>query len=190
MIGTGHRQLNLDHRFVLLLRLRQLEKEISPRSAYLPPPVFHPGSQCCITLMAVADAPDVYKGRHGLYSRQSTHSEQTLLGEFDRLWITDADQVDQFRRAFSGAPFVDARLVPAAGHCIDFHRQGTAFQLEQLRAIGQVSPETRQRLAADALNHPWLKPRSMTSPRVPVPEVTWSSTTRPLRQSLSIAIVR
>jgi pimeloyl-ACP methyl ester carboxylesterase len=53
-------------------------------------------------------------------------------GEFDRLWITDADQVEQFGKAFAAAPSVDARLVLSAGHCIDFHRQGTAFQLEQL----------------------------------------------------------
>jgi pimeloyl-ACP methyl ester carboxylesterase len=53
-------------------------------------------------------------------------------GEFDRLWVTDADQVEQFGKAFSAARSVDARLVPTTGHCIDFHRQGAAFQLEQL----------------------------------------------------------
>lgn len=53
-------------------------------------------------------------------------------GEFDHLWITDAEQVAQFAKVFTAAPSVDARLVPSAGHCIDFHRQGTAFQLEQL----------------------------------------------------------
>lgn len=53
-------------------------------------------------------------------------------GEFDRLWITDADQVEQFGKAFTAAPSVDARLVRSAGHCIDFHRKGAAFQLDQL----------------------------------------------------------
>ena len=53
-------------------------------------------------------------------------------GEFDKLWITDAAQMDGFRAAFTGSPRVDARLVPTAGHCIDFHRAGAGFQLEQL----------------------------------------------------------
>lgn len=53
-------------------------------------------------------------------------------GEFDRLWITDGEQVAGFGAAFAAAPAVDARLVPSAGHCIDFHRGAAAFQLEQL----------------------------------------------------------
>lgn len=51
---------------------------------------------------------------------------------FDALWITDAEQMSAFGAAFSAAPFVDARLVPSAGHCIDFHRPGAGFQLSQL----------------------------------------------------------
>lgn len=53
-------------------------------------------------------------------------------GEFDRLWITNADQVAGFGAAFSASPHVDAALYRSAGHCIDFHRLGLAFQLEQL----------------------------------------------------------
>ncbi len=53
-------------------------------------------------------------------------------GEFDALWITDAEQARQFGAAFSGAPSVDAQLCMKAGHCIDFHHAGAAFQLEQL----------------------------------------------------------
>jgi pimeloyl-ACP methyl ester carboxylesterase len=53
-------------------------------------------------------------------------------GEFDRLWITDEKQVAEFGQAFVAAPSVDARLVPSAGHCIDFHRAGAGLQLEQL----------------------------------------------------------
>jgi pimeloyl-ACP methyl ester carboxylesterase len=52
--------------------------------------------------------------------------------EFDRLWITDAEQVKGFDDAFSSSPRVDAALYLGAGHCIDFHRLGAAFQLEQL----------------------------------------------------------
>ena len=54
------------------------------------------------------------------------------MGEFDHLWVTDAAQVDVFKACFTGAPWVDARVVPNAGHCIDFHRAAKAFQLEQL----------------------------------------------------------
>jgi pimeloyl-ACP methyl ester carboxylesterase len=53
-------------------------------------------------------------------------------GEFDRLWITNEDQVAGFGAAFSASPLVDAALYRCAGHCIDFHRLGLAFQLEQL----------------------------------------------------------
>jgi pimeloyl-ACP methyl ester carboxylesterase len=53
-------------------------------------------------------------------------------GEFDRLWITGADQVAGFGAAFSASPHVDAATYRSAGHCIDFHRLGLAFQLEQL----------------------------------------------------------
>ena len=53
-------------------------------------------------------------------------------GEFDRLWITDEQQVAEFGEAFTAAPGVDAKLVRSSGHCIDFHLAAPAFQLEQL----------------------------------------------------------
>ena len=52
--------------------------------------------------------------------------------QFDRLWIVDQSQIDGFAAALSAAPFVDARLTTGAGHCIDFHHLGAAFQLQQL----------------------------------------------------------
>ena len=51
---------------------------------------------------------------------------------FDPLWIVDAEQVSGFGAAFSASPSVDARVFESAGHCIDFHRLGLAFHLEQL----------------------------------------------------------
>ncbi len=45
---------------------------------------------------------------------------------------------------------------------------------------------TSSRLAGDVPNL-WLKPCSMTSSSVPSPVAMWSSTTRPMRQSLSMA---
>ncbi|MEJ7648274.1 MAG: alpha/beta fold hydrolase [Nakamurella sp.] len=53
-------------------------------------------------------------------------------GEFDHLWITDTDEIDQFTAGFTAALSVDSRIQPGAGHCIDFHRAGAAFQLSQL----------------------------------------------------------
>ena len=61
--------------------------------------------------------------------RVPVHSRQ---GEFDHLWITDDAQVAQFKAAFTSAPWIDARLVPNAGHCIDFHLGARALQQEQL----------------------------------------------------------
>ena len=52
--------------------------------------------------------------------------------QFDHLWVVDSEQVDGFAAAFSASPLVDSRLFASAGHCIDFHRLGFAFQLEQL----------------------------------------------------------
>lgn len=57
------------------------------------------------------------------------HSRQA---EFDHLWVTDVDQVAQFAAAFTNSPSVDAKLEPGAGHCIDFHLAGPAFQAGQL----------------------------------------------------------
>ena len=61
--------------------------------------------------------------------RVPVHSRQ---GEFDHLWVTDDVEVAAFRSAFGAAPWVDARLVPNAGHCIDFHHAAGALQLQQL----------------------------------------------------------
>jgi pimeloyl-ACP methyl ester carboxylesterase len=57
---------------------------------------------------------------------------QSRQAQFDHLWITDAQQVSDFGASFSSSPWVDAQLVPSAGHCIDFHRPGAGFQLGQL----------------------------------------------------------
>ena len=54
------------------------------------------------------------------------------MGEFDKLWITNATEVRDFGAACVRAPRVDAQLFSGAGHCIDFHLLGASFQLEQL----------------------------------------------------------
>lgn len=52
--------------------------------------------------------------------------------EHDRLWIVDRGEVDRFAAGLTAAPLVDARMMAGAGHCIDFHHRGAAFQLQQL----------------------------------------------------------
>lgn len=52
--------------------------------------------------------------------------------EFDALWKVDQDEIDQFARACSASAWIDAAIFGQSGHCIDFHRVGAAFQLEQL----------------------------------------------------------
>ena len=53
-------------------------------------------------------------------------------GEYDSLWLVNGAEVRRFGEAFATAPEVDAQPYRAGGHCIDFHRLGAAFQLEQL----------------------------------------------------------
>jgi pimeloyl-ACP methyl ester carboxylesterase len=52
--------------------------------------------------------------------------------EFEKLWIMDAENVTSFGAAFSASAAVSAQMFSSVGHCIDFHRLGAAFQLEQL----------------------------------------------------------
>ena len=53
-------------------------------------------------------------------------------GEFEKLWITDAEQIAEFTADLTACPQVDAEIFPAAGHAIDYHRAGAAFQVQQL----------------------------------------------------------
>lgn len=63
---------------------------------------------------------------------QVTVPVQYRQGEFDRLWITNAEEVAAFGACCTKAPSIDAKLFPGAGHCIDLHTASAAFQLEQL----------------------------------------------------------
>ncbi|MEJ3406088.1 alpha/beta hydrolase [Rathayibacter sp. YIM 133350] len=53
-------------------------------------------------------------------------------GEFDHLWVTSQDEIDEFRAGFTSSVLVDAELQPGAGHCIDFHRPSDEFQAAEL----------------------------------------------------------
>ncbi|WAP53511.1 alpha/beta fold hydrolase [Streptomyces sp. S465] len=54
------------------------------------------------------------------------------IGEYDALWIADDEQIAAFAAALTSSPSVDAAFFPAAGHAIDYHRAGAAFQTQQL----------------------------------------------------------
>ena len=54
-------------------------------------------------------------------------------GEFDHLWVTSQDEIDEFRAGFTAAPSIDAQLQPGSGHCIDFHLPSADFQRSQLQ---------------------------------------------------------
>ncbi|THG32479.1 alpha/beta hydrolase [Glaciibacter flavus] len=53
-------------------------------------------------------------------------------GEFDALWVTSQDEVDQYGAGFTSAASVDAALQTGSGHCIDFHRPSGDFQGSEL----------------------------------------------------------
>lgn len=53
-------------------------------------------------------------------------------GGHEKLWITSPQMVAEFATFFTASPKVDAAPVMDAGHCIDFHNDGPAFQDEQL----------------------------------------------------------
>lgn len=62
-------------------------------------------------------------------------------GEYDRLWIVDQQEVDDFEAALSASPRVDAALMRGTGHCMDVHKVGAAFQLQQLGFALQCAAE-------------------------------------------------
>ena len=53
-------------------------------------------------------------------------------GEFDHLWVTSQDEIDEYRAGFTPAPSIDAELQRGSGHCIDFHLPSDDFQRSQL----------------------------------------------------------
>ncbi|SDP95605.1 alpha/beta fold hydrolase [Lentzea jiangxiensis] len=57
---------------------------------------------------------------------------QLRHGQLDRLWAGGQDQIAEFAAGLTSSPYVDVEVVPAAGHAIDYHRVGAAFQTQQL----------------------------------------------------------
>ena len=63
------------------------------------------------------------------------------MGEFDHLWVTSQDEIDEFRAGFTSAASVDAALQLGSGHCIDFHLPSGEFQDSQL-AFAKATAQT------------------------------------------------
>ena len=63
--------------------------------------------------------------------------------EMDRLWIVDDGEVAGFARALSASPRVDWAMQRGTGHCIDFHCDGAAFQVQQLGFALQCAAQAR-----------------------------------------------
>jgi len=63
--------------------------------------------------------------------------------ELDRLWIVDDGEVAGFARALSASPRVDWAMQRGTGHCIDFHHDGAALQVQQLGFALQCAAQAR-----------------------------------------------
>lgn len=63
--------------------------------------------------------------------------------EVDHLWIVDQEEIRGFKSALSQSPRVDAEMMRATGHCMDFHRIGAALQLQQLGFALQCAIEKK-----------------------------------------------
>ena len=59
--------------------------------------------------------------------------------EHEKLWLNSQDHVGAFGRLFTASPRVDAAMVANAGHCIDYHNAGEAFQKDQLEFAAACS---------------------------------------------------
>lgn len=52
--------------------------------------------------------------------------------EFDHLWVTSQDEIDEFRAGFTSAASIDTAIQAGCGHCIDFHKPSDEFQNAEL----------------------------------------------------------
>lgn len=82
-----------------------------------------------------AELVDITNGWHKRVQRilgNITAPVHYRQAENDALWIVDEGEVSAFARACSQSRLVDAAMMKATGHCMDFHRIGRALQVQQL----------------------------------------------------------
>jgi pimeloyl-ACP methyl ester carboxylesterase len=95
------------------------------------PAASHPSN----TLVPKAELLDITGGwieRRAEISGRVTVPVHHRQAEFDALWITNDDELQEFRAGFTTSPSVDAEILPGTGHCIDFHLPAEEFQLGEL----------------------------------------------------------
>ncbi len=105
------------------------------------PAASHPSN----TLVPKAELLDItgeWIGRRAEVCGQVTVPVHHRQAEFDNLWITNTDELEEFRAGFTAAPSVDAEIQPGAGHCIDFHLASGEFQQSQLEFAHAVAKAT------------------------------------------------
>lgn len=95
------------------------------------PEISHVANTHC-PLNELKDITGGWQDRVASLAARVTVPVHTRQGEHEALWITSQELVDDFGALFTGAGQVDAALVKNAGHCIDFHKVGGAFQDSQL----------------------------------------------------------
>jgi pimeloyl-ACP methyl ester carboxylesterase len=61
------------------------------------------------------------------------------LAEFDALWDSTPENVAQFAKMLTNAPFVDASIARGTGHSIDHHVLGHALHLRQLAFVEECA---------------------------------------------------
>jgi pimeloyl-ACP methyl ester carboxylesterase len=61
------------------------------------------------------------------------------LAEFDALWDSTPENVAQFAKLLTNAPFVDASIARGTGHSVDHHILGHALHLRQLAFAEECS---------------------------------------------------
>lgn len=93
-------------------------------------------------LAQVANEPAVYREINDINLWWPAHAEQVCgqvrvpvhfrQGEYDPVWSQRDEDFKRFRDAFCNAPQVDAKIIRNAGHSIDLHLVGPAFQAEQI----------------------------------------------------------
>jgi pimeloyl-ACP methyl ester carboxylesterase len=87
------------------------------------------------TLVPKAELLDITGG--WIDKRPETTAKVTVAvhhrsGEFDHLWVTSQDEIDEYQAGFTSAASIDAALQLGSGHCIDFHLPSGEFQGSQL----------------------------------------------------------
>lgn len=93
-------------------------------------------------IAAVANEPAVYLEIADINCWWPAHAEEMCAkvqvpvhyrqGEHDIVWSQLPEDFDRFQAAFGNAPVVDADITRHAGHSIDLHLVGAAFQAEQI----------------------------------------------------------